>query len=116
MIKISINLTKLDKTRFFQGKNGTYCNLVIFENREPDQFGNDYTVKQDCTKEDRDNGVQMPYVGNGKNLGGGSQQRPQQQQRKPYPQRPAQNESDPQQHKQRIEEYQKVEDDQEIPF
>lgn len=79
MIKISINVTKLDKARFVQGKNGTYCNLVLFENKQADQYGNDYSVKQDCTAEERQGGVQMPYVGNGKTIGGKPPARPQRQ-------------------------------------
>jgi hypothetical protein len=69
MIKIKLDVTKIDKSRLYKGAKGTYLDLVIYENDQPDNYGNDYSVKQDCTKEDRDNGVKMPYIGNGKRIG-----------------------------------------------
>ena len=69
MIKLKIDVTKLDKSRFFKGAKGTYLDLVIYENDQPDEYGNDFSVKQDCSKEDRQNGVKMPYIGNGKHIG-----------------------------------------------
>jgi len=69
MIKIKIDVTKLDKTRFYKGAKGTYAEFVIYENDQPDQYGNDVSVKQDCSKEDRENGVKMPFIGNGKRIG-----------------------------------------------
>jgi hypothetical protein len=69
MIKIKLDVTKIDKSRLYKGAKGTYLDLVIYENESPDTYGNDYSVKQDCTKEDRDAGVKMPYIGNGKRIG-----------------------------------------------
>jgi hypothetical protein len=69
MIKLKIDVTKIDKARLFKGSKGTYLDLVVYENDAPDEYGNDYSVKQDCTKEDREAGVKMPYIGNGKNIG-----------------------------------------------
>lgn len=69
MITISIDLSRLDKERFktITRKNGdkaTFCDLVLFETPESD-YG-DYMVKQNLSKEDRQAGVQMPILGNGK--------------------------------------------------
>lgn len=69
MIKLKIDVTKIDKTRLFKGTKGTYLDLVVYENDTPDEYGNDFSVKQDCSKEDREAGVKMPYIGNGKNIG-----------------------------------------------
>jgi len=69
MIKIKLDVTKIDKSRLYKGAKGTYLDLVVYENESPDIYGNDYSVKQDCTKEDRDAGVKMPYIGNGKRIG-----------------------------------------------
>jgi hypothetical protein len=69
MIKIKLDVTKIDKSRLYKGAKGTYLDLVVYENESPDTYGNDYSVKQDCTKEDRDAGVKMPYIGNGKRIG-----------------------------------------------
>ncbi len=66
-IKINIDVTKLDKTAFFKGKNGTYCSLLIWPNRDgEDQYGNTSTVKQDLGKDRRDEKTQI--IGNGKPL------------------------------------------------
>lgn len=86
MIKLKIDVTKIDKSRLFKGSKGTYLDLVVYENDKPDEYGNDYSVKQDCSKDDRDNGVKMPYIGNGKNIGQKKQAaatRPASQQRPP---------------------------------
>jgi len=65
--KINIDVTKLDKTAFFKGKNGTYCSLLIWPNRDgEDQYGNTSTVKQDLGKDRRDEKTQI--IGNGKPL------------------------------------------------
>lgn len=66
-IKINIDVTKLDKTAFFKGKNGTYCSLIIWPNRDgEDQYGNTSTVKQDIGKDRREERTQI--IGNGKPL------------------------------------------------
>lgn len=61
-IKVKIDVTKLDKERFFKGKKGTYCDLVLIGTPES-QFGT-WGIVQESTKEERDAGVKMPFVGN----------------------------------------------------
>lgn len=58
-ISININIDKVDKTRFFEGKKGRYLDLVLFETPES-EYG-DYMVKQRGDK-----GEKMPILGNGK--------------------------------------------------
>jgi len=58
-ISLSVNVTKLDKKRFFKGKKGTYCDLVLFETPES-EYG-DYMIKQRAKK-----GEKMPILGNAK--------------------------------------------------
>jgi len=70
MITLSIDVTKLDKTRFkaITRKNGDkalFCDLILIESQS--DYG-DYMVKQSVTKEDRENGVQLPILGNAKNV------------------------------------------------
>jgi len=61
--------------RIFKGKNGAiYLDLIVFENDKPDQYDNDYAVKPSQSKESRDAGEKAPYIGNGKNLVGKSNQ------------------------------------------
>lgn len=65
MITASIDVTKLDKSKFFKGKKGIYANLVLIE-CDSNEYGHDYIVKQDASKEERKLGVQMPIIGNAK--------------------------------------------------
>lgn len=67
MILIKIDVTKLDKARFFKGAKGTYCDLVLIET--PNGEYGDYMVKQSVTKEERAANLQMPILGNGKIMG-----------------------------------------------
>lgn len=62
MILISLDVTKLEKTRFFKGKKGIYADLALIE--KPDDFGNDGFVVQSITKEERDAGEKGRIVGN----------------------------------------------------
>ena len=60
-VNISINLSKLDKSRFFQGKNGLYLDLTTFINLdEQDQYGKNGIVKQSTKK---DESVDLPIAG-----------------------------------------------------
>lgn len=68
-IKLKIDVTKLDKSAFFHGKNGAvYVDLVMWETPDS-QYGDDYRVNQDMPKERRDAGEKGKIVGNGKNFG-----------------------------------------------
>lgn len=69
IISLKLDVTKLDKSAFFKGTKGTYCDLTIFINDEPDQFGNNCSAKQDLGKERREEKL---YVGNGKIVSGGN--------------------------------------------
>lgn len=74
MITLKIDVTKLDKKRFFQGTKGLYCDLILIETPNG-QYG-DYMVKQSISKEERAANVQMPILGNAKNMGGGQRNAP----------------------------------------
>jgi hypothetical protein len=68
MITLSIETGRIDKRRLKEvtKKDGTkahYLELVLFETAS--EYG-DYIVKQQCTKEERAQGVQLPILGNGK--------------------------------------------------
>jgi hypothetical protein len=66
----NINVTKIDKTALYEGKNGKYLSLVFFDSKEgPDQFGNDGFVTQDLGKERRMAGEKGPIIGNWKEVG-----------------------------------------------
>lgn len=64
-ISIKLDVSKLDKTRFFKGQKGTYCDLTAFVNLdELDQYGQSGFITQQLTKEERDNKSTLPIVGN----------------------------------------------------
>lgn len=67
---LKIDVTKIDKARLFKGKAATYLDLVMHENKNgTDKYGNDGFITQSCTKEERQNGVKMPIIGNWKRVG-----------------------------------------------
>ncbi len=64
-INISIDVTKIDKTRLFAGKKGTYLDVTTFVDTEnKDQYENNGFITQSTTKEEREAGVQLPILGN----------------------------------------------------
>jgi hypothetical protein len=95
-----IDVTKIDKSRLYKGAKGTYLEVIVYENEKPDAFGYDFSMKQTCTKEEREAGVKMIYIGNGKKVGA----------KAPPPQQTTRNipRAQPQ--------AQDIEDDSEIPF
>jgi hypothetical protein len=66
LISISIDVTKMDKSRFINGKKGVYANLTVSLNDTPDQYGNDVAVWQSQTKEEREAKENRNFLGNGK--------------------------------------------------
>jgi hypothetical protein len=66
-INLSLDVTKLDKTRFFQGKKGTYADITVFiDTDQLDDYGNHGSLKQSTTKDERDGGMKMPFCGSAK--------------------------------------------------
>lgn len=64
IITLKLNVSLLDKKRFFHGVKGIYCDLVLIPTPNG-QYG-DYMVKQSVTKEERAAKVQLPILGNAK--------------------------------------------------
>ena len=67
-INVKVDVKKLDKARFFAAQSGaTYVDLTMFLDTENEgKFGDHGFVTQSTSKEEREQGVQMPIVGNGK--------------------------------------------------
>lgn len=62
-VSISIDVTKLDKSKFYQGKKGTYADLTTFiDLDEKDQYQNNGFVTQSQTKEERQAGGEKPPI------------------------------------------------------
>ena len=64
IIKASINLNAIDKSKIIEGKKGKYLPITITVNDEPDQFGNQGPVTMDQTKEEREAKTPKQYLGN----------------------------------------------------
>lgn len=70
LIKLKIDLTKVDKNRLFTGKTGAkYLDATFFLSDEPDQYGNHGMITQDVTKEERESGERGAILGNAKCMG-----------------------------------------------
>jgi hypothetical protein len=66
VITVRIDVNKIDKSKFFEGKKGKYLNLVLFET--PNSKFGDYLVKQELSKAARERGEKAPILGNAKIL------------------------------------------------
>ena len=66
IINASIDVSKLPKEKFFKGKKGVYYNFTITVNDESNQFGQNDTITDSQTKEEREAKAQRNYLGNGK--------------------------------------------------
>lgn len=78
MKTIRINVTKIDESAIYEGKNGKYVDLVLFENKDgEDQYGNLGFVTQDIGKDRRLAGERGPILGNWKEIGATRESTPQ---------------------------------------
>ena len=64
IIKTSIDLTKIDKTKIISGAKGKYLPISLTLNDELDQFGNQGPVIIEQSKEEREAKVAKVYLGN----------------------------------------------------
>lgn len=87
LINISLDLTKIDKSRIREGKNGQkYISLVVASNQQPDQYGNTHSVYHSQTEDERKSQAKRIFCGNGKEYTFNKQQPPQQQYNQAPPQ------------------------------
>lgn len=64
IIKTSINLTAIDKSRIIQGKKGQYLPITITVNNDVDAYGNHGPVAIAQTKEEREAKEPRTFLGN----------------------------------------------------
>ena len=64
IIKASINLSNIDKSKVIEGKKGKYLPIVITLNDDLDQFGNQGPIVISQTKEERESKAAKTYLGN----------------------------------------------------
>lgn len=73
IISISIDLSKIDKSKIIPGKTGgKYYNMQVFVNDKKDQYNNDVSVCDQQTKEQREAKEPRKYLGNGRVIYGGT--------------------------------------------
>lgn len=69
IISGSIDLSKIDKNKIVEGKNGAkYYNIDIHVKDELDQYGNCCSITTKQTKEEREAKEKKVYLGNGKRV------------------------------------------------
>ena len=66
LINVSVNLDKLDKTRIIKGKSGNYYNFTVSVNDQTSQYGDNASLFNTQSKEEREAKADKVYVGNGK--------------------------------------------------
>ncbi len=70
LIGLNINVTKLNKDRFYKGENGTYASMDVWIDQEADEDWKIVSVSESLSKEERDQGTAKNFVGKGKLLYG----------------------------------------------
>ena len=68
MISLKIDVTKIDKSKLFQGKQGTYLDAVLIETPN-NQYGDSHMIVQSVSKEERDQGIKGAILGNARTFG-----------------------------------------------
>ena len=66
LINLSIDVEKLPKQKFVKGKKGTYYNFTIAVNNETNEYGQNVSVFDSQTKEEREAKKNRDFIGNGK--------------------------------------------------
>mgnify|MGYP003115327753 FL=1 len=66
-VNLSIDVTKLDKSRFVAGKNGAkYCDLTVFLSPEENEYGSNGGIVLAQSKNEREQKERKTFVGNSK--------------------------------------------------
>ena len=64
IVSANIDLTKINKSKIYEGKKGKYYPITIVLNDEPGQYGDSGYIMTEQTKDERDAKVQKEYLGN----------------------------------------------------
>lgn len=66
-VRLSIDVSKIDKSKLYKGEKGTYLSCTAFiDPSNPDQYGNAGMITQDVSKEEKEAGVKGAILGNSK--------------------------------------------------
>ena len=73
-IAVKIDVTKIEKARLFKGAKGTYLDALLVPKRS--DYGDDFMIVQSVSKEEREQGIKGPIIGNARYIKGREQPRP----------------------------------------
>ena len=63
---VKVDLRKITKEKIYKGKKGDYLEMTFVINDEVDQYGNNVSVTEGQTKEERDAKAPKNYLANGR--------------------------------------------------
>lgn len=66
ILSASLNVAKIDQTKLIDGRTGKFLNVTITINDEVDKFGNNASIFESQSKEEREAKTPKNYLGNGK--------------------------------------------------
>ena len=66
LMGVKIDVTKIDKKKLFKGEKGTYLNMVVALNDEPNEWGDVVSVWEQQTEEERRNKEKKVFLGGGR--------------------------------------------------
>jgi len=66
LISIRIDLDKITESRKYKGEKGTYIDLTVAVNDEPNKYGKTVSVYEEQKKEEREQKLPKNYLGEGK--------------------------------------------------
>lgn len=71
IIKVKLDVSKIDKNKLFKGEKGIYLDATILlkDDQPADSYGNHGMIVQDVTKAEREAGQKGPILGNVKIMG-----------------------------------------------
>jgi hypothetical protein len=66
-IELNLNVVKIQKDRIKVTENGKFLNLTVFLDTEKEsKYGDHGMILHSTTKEEREQGLKLPIIGNGK--------------------------------------------------
>jgi hypothetical protein len=65
LLKLKIDVSKIDKTKLYKGSKGNYLDLDVWINEDEEQDWKKVSVNQSLSKEERDAKAQKVFCGSG---------------------------------------------------
>jgi len=65
LLALKLDVKKIPKEKYFEGKKGVYIDLTLSVNDEPNEFDQTISAWVEQSKEERENKVDRVFCGNG---------------------------------------------------